>query len=73
ILMFITSFGEQNITYKCCSNFLIHLSFTDAKLFLYMVEGIIIQLLSSGGVDERERLLDYFLGLSDLGRFKIES
>ncbi|OTT13968.1 DUF4882 domain-containing protein, partial [Acinetobacter pittii] len=24
-LMFITSFGEQNITYKCCSNFLIHL------------------------------------------------
>ena len=24
--MFITSFGEQNITYKCCSNFLIHLS-----------------------------------------------
>ena len=25
ILMFITSFGEQNITYKCCSNFLIHL------------------------------------------------
>ena len=26
--MFITSFGEQNITYKCCSNFLIHLSDT---------------------------------------------
>ncbi|TVT77143.1 hypothetical protein FPV60_19370 [Acinetobacter colistiniresistens] len=25
--MFITSFGEQNITYKCCSNFLIHLYF----------------------------------------------
>ncbi|NLH04081.1 TetR/AcrR family transcriptional regulator [Acinetobacter baumannii] len=48
-------------------------SFTDAKLFLYMVEGTIIQLLSSGGVDERERLLDYFLGLSDLSRFKIES
>ncbi len=23
--MFITSFGEQNITYRCCSNFLIHL------------------------------------------------
>ncbi|RSC82827.1 hypothetical protein EGT42_16665 [Acinetobacter haemolyticus] len=23
--MFITSFGEQNITYSCCSNFLIHL------------------------------------------------
>ncbi|MDC5091327.1 TetR/AcrR family transcriptional regulator [Acinetobacter baumannii] len=48
-------------------------SFTDAKLFLYIVEGIIIQLLSSGGGgDERERLLDYFLGLSDLSRFKIE-
>ncbi|NAR94228.1 hypothetical protein GPS46_16680, partial [Acinetobacter haemolyticus] len=28
ILMFITSFGEQNITYKCCSNFLIHLCAT---------------------------------------------
>ncbi|MCJ1640014.1 TetR/AcrR family transcriptional regulator, partial [Acinetobacter baumannii] len=28
-------------------------SFNDAKLFLYMVEGTIIQLLSSGGVDER--------------------
>ncbi|MDQ8916609.1 hypothetical protein RFH45_18995 [Acinetobacter baumannii] len=27
MLMFITSFGEQNITYKCCSNFLIHLCF----------------------------------------------
>ncbi|QHI09757.1 hypothetical protein [Acinetobacter haemolyticus] len=26
--MFITSFGEQNITYKCCSNFLIHLCTT---------------------------------------------
>ncbi|RZG74065.1 outer membrane porin, OprD family, partial [Acinetobacter sp. WCHAc060033] len=25
ISMFITSFGEQNITYRCCSNFLIHL------------------------------------------------
>ncbi|QHI34283.1 hypothetical protein Ahae11616_16975 (plasmid) [Acinetobacter haemolyticus] len=41
ILMFITSFGEQNITYKCCSNFLIHLSLsyespvvpTDARKF----------------------------------------
>ncbi|MCX2643738.1 hypothetical protein, partial [Klebsiella pneumoniae] len=48
-------------------------SFTDAKLFLYMVEGTIIQLLSSGGVDERERILNYFLDLSDLSRFKIES
>ncbi len=32
--MFITSFGEQNITYKCCSNFLIHLS---NKCFNYEV------------------------------------
>ncbi|MEQ1169658.1 Lrp/AsnC family transcriptional regulator, partial [Acinetobacter nosocomialis] len=32
ILMFITSFGEQNITYKCCSNFLIHLLHCAEKL-----------------------------------------
>ncbi|PTV47166.1 TetR/AcrR family transcriptional regulator [Acinetobacter pittii] len=36
-------------------------SFTDAKLFLYMVEGTIIQLLSSDMADERERVLDCFL------------
>jgi len=30
-------------------------SFQDAKLFLYMIEGAIIQLLSSDGVDEREK------------------
>jgi len=30
-------------------------TFQDAKLFLYMVEGGIIQLLSSDGADERER------------------
>ena len=35
-------------------------SFTDAKLFLYMVEGTIIQLLSSGGVSERESVFEYF-------------
>ncbi|MFX6610556.1 TetR family transcriptional regulator, partial [Acinetobacter baumannii] len=28
-------------------------SFTDAKLFLYMIEGAIIQCLSSDEVDER--------------------
>ena len=28
-------------------------SFTDAKLFLYMIEGVIIQRLSLGEVDER--------------------
>ncbi|NAR80928.1 hypothetical protein GPS50_14720 [Acinetobacter haemolyticus] len=32
--MFITSFGEQNITYKCCSNFLIHLCKTSVKNLL---------------------------------------
>ncbi|MCL8352171.1 TetR family transcriptional regulator, partial [Acinetobacter baumannii] len=36
-------------------------SFTDAKLFLYMVEGTIIQLLSSGGVSERESVFECFL------------
>ena len=36
-------------------------SFTDAKLFVYMVEGTIIQLLSSDGAIEREKMLDYFL------------
>jgi len=30
-------------------------SFQDAKLFLYMIEGAIIQLLSLDGVDEREK------------------
>ena len=35
-------------------------SFTDAKLFLYMVEGTIIQLLSSGGVSEREGVFECF-------------
>ncbi|MHC0019574.1 TetR/AcrR family transcriptional regulator [Acinetobacter pittii] len=34
-------------------------SFTDAKLFLYMIEGIIIQRLSSGEVDEK--VLEVFL------------
>ena len=29
-------------------------TFQDAKLFLYMIEGAIIQLLSSDGVDDRE-------------------
>jgi hypothetical protein len=36
-------------------------TFQDAKLFLYMIEGIIIQLLSSEQKDERERVLDCFL------------
>ncbi len=36
-------------------------TFQDAKLFLYMIEGAIIQLLSSDVAIERERVLDYFL------------
>ncbi|EFF86729.1 transcriptional regulator, TetR family [Acinetobacter sp. SH024] len=36
-------------------------SFQDAKLFLYMIEGTIIQLLSSGQVGDREMILDCFL------------
>ncbi|EHU2952793.1 TetR/AcrR family transcriptional regulator [Acinetobacter baumannii] len=36
-------------------------SFNDAKLFLYMVEGTIIQLLCVESADERERLLNCFL------------
>ncbi|NAR90718.1 hypothetical protein GPS45_14655 [Acinetobacter haemolyticus] len=34
--MFITSFGEQNITYKCCSNFLIHLCNIRMKQLFYI-------------------------------------
>ncbi|NUF85993.1 TetR/AcrR family transcriptional regulator, partial [Acinetobacter seifertii] len=36
-------------------------SFTDAKLFLYMIEGGIIQLLGSDGTDDKEQMLEYFL------------
>jgi len=36
-------------------------AFQDAKLFLYMIEGAIIQLLSSDGADDREKVLDCFL------------
>ncbi|AQZ83758.1 TetR family transcriptional regulator [Acinetobacter calcoaceticus] len=36
-------------------------TFQDAKLFLYMIEGAIIQLLSSDGAIEREKVLDCFL------------
>ena len=36
-------------------------TFQDAKLFLYMIEGAIIQLLSSGAAIEREKVLDCFL------------
>ena len=36
-------------------------TFQDAKLFLYMIEGAIIQLLSSDGTIDREKMLDCFL------------
>ncbi len=36
-------------------------TFQDAKLFLYMIEGAIIQLLSSDGAIEGEKVLDCFL------------
>jgi len=36
-------------------------TFQDAKLFLYMIEGAIIQLLSLDGADEREKVLECFL------------
>jgi len=40
--MFITSFGEQNITYKCCSNFLIHLydqpfNISENKIYILLI------------------------------------
>ncbi len=35
-------------------------TFQDAKLFLYMIEGAIMQLLSSDGAIDRERVLDCF-------------
>jgi len=41
-------------------------TFQDAKLFLYMIEGAIIQLLSSDGAIDREKVLDCFL--CSLGR-----
>ena len=36
--MFITSFEEQNITYRSCSNFLIHLSIKRLGRTLYTME-----------------------------------
>jgi len=35
-------------------------SFQDAKLFLYMIEGAIIQILSSDKIEEREMILECF-------------
>ncbi len=38
-------------------------TFQDAKLFLYMIEGIIIQLLSSDGAIDREKVIDFLYNL----------
>jgi len=42
--------------------------FQDAKLFLYMIEGAIIQLLSSDKIGEREMILECFLKQFKVGR-----
>jgi len=44
-------------------------SFQDAKLFLYMIEGAIIQLLSSDKIGEREMILECFLKQFKVGRY----
>jgi len=36
-------------------------AFNDTKILLYMIEGAIIQLLSSEQIDQKERLFNYFL------------
>ncbi len=36
-------------------------TFHDAKLFLYMIEGTIIQLLSSDGAIDREKVIDFYI------------
>ncbi|WP_171422364.1 DUF2505 family protein [Acinetobacter wuhouensis] len=45
--MFITSFGEQNITYRCCSNFLIHLYTTLHEAVCKRIPGENLQILES--------------------------
>ncbi|MGL6081611.1 MAG: hypothetical protein ACRC4N_03810, partial [Gammaproteobacteria bacterium] len=55
ILMFITSFGEQNITYKCCSNFLIHLclkTLLDDK-YTSLIEKESINVLDINGITKQ--------------------
>jgi AcrR family transcriptional regulator len=36
-------------------------SMKDAHMFLFVIDGAIVQLLSKNSVDERDKLLDYFL------------
>ncbi|MFX8461606.1 TetR family transcriptional regulator, partial [Acinetobacter baumannii] len=33
----------------------------DAHMFLFLIDGAMVQLLSANSVDERDKLLDYFL------------
>ncbi|WP_416040448.1 TetR/AcrR family transcriptional regulator [Acinetobacter lactucae] len=44
-------------------------TFQDAKLFLYLIEGAIIQLLNPNQVDEREKVLDCFLSTMGLNTY----
>ncbi|MBP2544191.1 hypothetical protein J2769_001393 [Acinetobacter guillouiae] len=36
-------------------------TFQDAKIFLYMIEGAIIQLLSSDGAIDPEKVIDFYI------------
>ena len=65
--MFITSFGEQNITYKCCSNFLIHLSpLKDVEKYKYQVP-------EGKGNRSRGKNIHYIISLHPDGSYDIET
>ncbi|QHI26165.1 hypothetical protein Ahae2126ch_08240 [Acinetobacter haemolyticus] len=65
--MFITSFGEQNITYKCCSNFLIHLCFLFGKFYEIVFRGCAKFLLkimtTQDGKSTRRKIISYALSV----------
>ena len=63
--MFITSFGEQNITYKCCSNFLIHLSLDNLCLLPASVNRSIGNQIF---LTKRQRIVDF----ENKGKFEKE-
>ena len=68
--MFITSFGEQNITYKCCSNFLIHLfppevmhrvvAMASGGMDTLPHNGAVITLLAVTGLTHKQSYKDIF-------------
>ena len=61
--MFITSFGEQNITYKCCSNFLIHLyglPSANVKVTLEAQQNDKWTEISSSTTDDQGRINDLY-------------